>query len=100
MGRIAEALSHLPRGAVTLELDLVPGPGLAGGPCELTVRDASGQELARASAPARARIRLPLTLDGRPETVLGLRVEGGGARVPDDPRILNCRVFGIRRLGT
>ena len=91
-------LDHLPPGSVTLELDLVPGPGLAGRSCDLTVRDANGQEVARASASDRARVRLPLMLSGKPETVFRLHVEGGGAATPGDTRILNCRVFSVRRL--
>jgi hypothetical protein len=91
-------VDRLPHGPVTLELDLAPGPGLGGQPCRLTVLDRSGQALARATVGERAAVRLPLTITSQPEATFRLHVEGGGQPTPGDPRILNCRVFSIRRL--
>ncbi len=93
-------VDHLPPGALVLALDLAPGPGLRGQPCRLRVADGSGRVVATASAPGRQVIRVALTITAQPMEVFRLRVEGGGFPTAGDPRILNCRVFAVRRLGS
>ena len=92
-------VSRLPSGPLILELEVASGPGVGSGhPCRLSVLDRSGQALARATVGARATIRLPVTIATQPEETFRLHVEGGGQPTPGDRRILNCRVFSLRRL--
>jgi hypothetical protein len=92
-------VDRLPRGApLVLALDLEPGPGLRGQPCRLHVVDGSGRVVASATATGRQVIRVALTFAAQPTEVFRLQVEGPGLPTPADPRILNCRVFSVRRL--
>jgi hypothetical protein len=62
------------------------------------VADGSGRIVASATAAGRQVIRVALTITAQPTEVFRLRVEGRGLPIAGDPRILNCRVFGVRRL--
>jgi hypothetical protein len=77
-----------------LVVDVEPGPSMAGQPCRLTLRDETDRVLASACFRTRQELRLPLPTNLGPDAaVLRLHVEGGGASVPNDPRIMNFRVL-------
>jgi hypothetical protein len=86
-------LDEPPPVGARLRVDLEPGPGLAGAPCRLTLRDAAGRELASACTAARAEVSLALPPDLKADSTLRLHVDGGGLATPPEPRILNFRVF-------
>jgi hypothetical protein len=90
----AEIVLAVPPAGGRLLVDLEPGYSL-GGPCRLTLRDEAGRALAAASPTAREVISLALPPDIRPGAVVRLHVEASGVPrgVPNDPRILNLRVF-------
>jgi hypothetical protein len=91
-------VDHLPRGVLLLALDVAPGPGLRGQPCRLHVADGNGRVVASATVPGRQVIRVALPVTGQPTEIFRLQVEGQGLPTATDPRILNCRVFSVRRL--
>jgi hypothetical protein len=89
----AEFVLEVPPFQGHLLVDVEPGPGLGGQPCRLTLRDEADRVLASACVHTRQELRLPLPANLIPGAVLRLHVEGGGGRVPNDPRIMNFRVL-------
>lgn len=78
-------------GAGVLSLELESGPGLTGRPFTLHVLAPSGSVTLKVRG-RREVIEVPLRLaPGR--SAVTLHVDGGGRRIPTDPRILNFRVF-------
>jgi hypothetical protein len=89
-GLFLEAPAGAPR---ALRLVVKPGPGVVRKTFGLEVRNRAGQVLARGQVRGRQAITLSLPLTpGQTERVT-LHVQGGGRRVPSDPRLLNFRVF-------
>ncbi len=79
-----------------LRLEVASGPGLNGGPFELQVLDADGQVVAKAEAPDRGVVDLPLPITAGEGHIFRLHVEDGGREgTANDPRILNFRVFQL-----
>ncbi len=80
----------------TIEADVEPGPSLGGSPLSITVRGQNGRTLA-SSAPVPGRSFVTLALPAEPaNTRLTLSVRSKNVRVPNDPRMLNFRVFDLK----
>lgn len=79
--------------AGTLLLDLEPGAGVGYGPCDLTVTDNLGRQIAQRRVWGRQRVAIPLI--GNVES-LTFQVANGGKWDHDDPRIMNFLLFGIQ----
>ena len=79
-----------------LSLEVEPGPGLGSQPFDLQVLDETGHTIAQTSVKGRetVQVTLPIPLSQKP-AVFRLHVEGGGLPTPNDPRILNFRVFRV-----
>lgn len=84
-----------PRAPRALGLELEPGPGLGSRPFVLSLLDARGRRVQALEISQHQVVNLRLPLEGKQDTVYKLHVEGGGQPVPNDPRILNFRVFQI-----
>ncbi len=84
-----------PRTIEKLALVVEAGPGLGVVEFPLQVRDASGHVLATADVNGKARVRFDLPVKPGRDAVFALHVEGGGKKIPSDPRTLNFRVFAI-----
>lgn len=78
---------------VTLLLE--PGPGSAGRPLLVRFLDRSGRQAGAILLDRRRTFRLPLPLQGGRAEIFKLHVEGGGARVSSDSRVMNFRAFAI-----
>jgi hypothetical protein len=79
----------------TLAFDVEPGPGVDSKPFALKVLDADGVTLQTADITSRTTVRVPTA--GQAGKRIVLHVDGGGATVPNDPRIMNFRVFAEAR---
>jgi hypothetical protein len=88
-------LLHLPPDGQVLVLDIERGPGVTTAPMNLQVLDEAGALVQEASVDGRVSIRIQLGTAASRGSVIRLHVQGGGAKVPDDPRALNFRVFRI-----
>jgi hypothetical protein len=75
---------------VTLE----PGPSI-GRPMVLKTLDASGRQIDAVRVQRRQTVELLLPVDAGKPNEFRLHVDGGGKPAPNDPRILNFRVFRI-----
>lgn len=86
---------HYPGQRAVLEVDAEPGPSHGLPPMRLALCDATGKEVASASLKRRETVQFEL-----PETHRGglyrLCVEGKQLPVPNDPRLLNFRVFSLQ----
>lgn len=83
-------------GETTLELDVEPGPSCGPLPARLYVLDAADREVAALMISERESmsVKLPVT-SGLPAR-FRLCLDGAGRRIPNDPRILNFRVFRMQ----
>jgi hypothetical protein len=81
------------RGA--LAIDLESGPGLAGKPFPLELRDDRGTATVLSAHGSREVLRVPLRLR-QGNNGFALHISGGGRATPRDPRTLNFRVFSLR----
>jgi glycosyltransferase involved in cell wall biosynthesis len=79
-----------------LLVELTPGPGFAGKPACLILRNIMQEAVASASVRSAGPVVLAVPLPVSSGAVYTLDTEGGGARTAGDPRILNFRVFKIR----
>jgi hypothetical protein len=94
VGQDAELVAGpLDERARILLLDLEPGPGVGSKPFVLTLTGPAGRELERVTVAGRSTVllKLPAHAPG----IYHLRAEGGGQPAPNDPRILDFRVFRI-----
>jgi hypothetical protein len=79
-----------------LALEIEPGPGVAGD-LTLDLVDERGGVIATIRSTGREIVRVPLPIRPAEESqVFRLRVRGGGLPTPNDPRMLNFRVFSLR----
>ena len=76
-----------------LSLELEPGPGLGGQLFDLQILDQDGQPVTTRKVKGRETIILPLPVTPHQSIVFRLHIEGGGLPTPNDPRLLNFRVF-------
>jgi hypothetical protein len=83
-------------GDVALSLVVEPGPGVGGKPFLLKVLDESGRQTAAVRVTGRGTVQLFIHADSDKPNEYRLHVDGGGKPAPNDPRILNFRVFEIR----
>jgi hypothetical protein len=81
-------------GDAAISLKVEPGPGV-GGPFLLKVLDPSGRQVASALVNRRETIDLFVPVEAAKTNEFRLHVTGGGRKTPNDPRILNFRVFRI-----
>jgi hypothetical protein len=70
------------------------GPGMSR-PLVLKVLDANGRQVDAARVKERQAVELLLPLEAGKPNEFRLHVDGGGSPAPNDPRILNFRVFRI-----
>jgi hypothetical protein len=81
-------------GNAEVSLVLESGPGLGGQPFVLHILDASGRQVsAEPVAKGRNTIRFIVPVEADKPNGFRLHVDGGGKATPNDPRILNFRVF-------
>jgi hypothetical protein len=87
-----------PAGASELLLEVETGPSAAGKPVNLTILDAARQTVASASLLGRCQLELTLPNHAFP-AVLTLRLEGAGAPLVPEMRLLHLRLFSARWRG-
>jgi hypothetical protein len=88
----AAAISIAEARAADLALEIEPGPGVGYRPFELQARDPEGTLLASRRIDGRCRIVVPV---GTTHKRLLLHAPDGNRPTPNDPRILNFRVFQL-----
>jgi hypothetical protein len=92
----AQFVVHHPSGAIKkIWIDAEAGPGVGDPKMTLHILDASGRDVASAVFDGKQRERFDLPVVPGHDAVFKLRVDGGGKRIPKDPRTLNFRVFSI-----
>jgi hypothetical protein len=79
-------------GDLALSLVVEPGPGVSG-KCLLKALDSTGRQVAAALIDRRDSVILFLPVEAGKTNEFRLHVDGGGKKAPNDPRILNFRVF-------
>jgi SAM-dependent methyltransferase len=90
----AEITIYSPSGQLnTLYLDIEGGPGIKTPSFELQVRDQNDQVIARTNIVSRQTIEIPLPIAPQRAITFRLYTDEGGNSVPEDPRVLNFRVF-------
>lgn len=90
----AELIIHAPTGTRrTLSLEIEPGPGVGLQPFTLQVLDQKGETAATAEVRGREVVKVTLPISQGEAAAFRLHIEGGGLPTPNDPRILNFRVF-------
>src|SRR5205085_12575952 len=84
-------------GAADLQLSIVvePGPGVGQKGFLLKVFDPSGKQVAASQVQRRSMVKLFVPVSPGKPSEFRLHVDGGGKPAPNDPRILNFRVFQI-----
>lgn len=80
-------------GSYVLSLVLEPGPGVGGQPFLLKVLDAGGRQISAEPVPRRQRVNFIVPVETGNANNFRLHLDGGGRPAPNDPRILNFRVF-------
>jgi len=83
-----------PTKKTTLVVDVEPGPGLGGRPGVLHLIDGAGHDEGSAMLSGRQLAQFALPQGTKSQSFL-LHIEGGGTKVPSDPRILDFRVFRV-----
>ncbi len=78
----------------TMQLDVEPGPGEKSAQGTLRLLDGAGHEIGSAAIQGRQLVTFHLKRSAGPQTYV-LHIDGGGATVASDPRILNFRVFSV-----
>jgi hypothetical protein len=81
-------------GDLELSMEAEAGPGV-GGQCLLKVLDAAGRQVAAVLVEGKKAGKLFLPVETGKPNEFKLHVDGGGRRIPNDPRILNFRVFQV-----
>ena len=79
-----------------LELEIERGPSYGPGPLELRVLDAGENEVCRSMTGERTAVRFPLPLPKKRPTKFLLAADGDRLPIPNDPLLLNFRVFRAR----
>jgi hypothetical protein len=93
----AELILDSAAGAASLAFDLEAGPGAAGKPLRVSFMNETGASVAAADVSRRKTLEIRLPLSPSSQSRYRIHIDGGGAPIPGDPRILNVRVFRIRR---
>jgi hypothetical protein len=79
----------------TLRVVVEPGPGVGLRPFVLSARDAGGAEIGKAVVSSKQVIKFPLPPETPRVHSIVLHGDGGGKASPNDPRVLNFRVFEL-----
>ena len=82
-------------GDLALSLVVEAGPGV-GGKCLLKALDSTGRQVAAARVNGRAPVKLFVPVEAGKTNEFRLHVDGGGKKAPNDPRVLNFRVFEVK----
>lgn len=77
----------------SLFVELEPGPGLNSRAFRLQVLGTDGREVATAMVRKRQSVEIILPLEPGRHNAFRFHVEGGDKAIPNDPRLLNFRVF-------
>lgn len=88
-------LSAVPSQDVELSVVVEPGPGVSPKDLLLKVLDSSGKQVAAAPAQGRKEIKFYVPVEAGKPGDFRLHIDGGGKPTPNDPRILNFRVFEV-----
>jgi hypothetical protein len=89
----AEFTIHTPSGEFdTVKIELAPGPSM-GGAFVLSILNEEHEVIAWTEVTHRQIVSFQLPIVPGEKVTFYLHVEGGGYRVPNDPHILNFRVF-------
>jgi hypothetical protein len=91
----SEIYIHKPQSSGDLLLDIEPGPSLSSLPMRLRVVDDDGNVLKDLLISARQEIAVRLPTSEKTQRVRFI-VDSAGNPVPNDPRLLNFRVFKVR----
>ena len=81
-----------------LAMELQPGPGMDFKNMAVKVLDASGRQVQTVEVNGRQTVKLLLPVVKGKDVTYRLHVDGGGKKIPSDPRILNFRVFKLKTL--
>ncbi len=92
----AQFVVHRPSGTIKkITIEAEAGPGVGDPKMTLHIVDRGGHEIAQATFDGKQRERFDLPVEAGKDAVFRLHVDGGGKRIPKDPRTLNFRVFAI-----
>jgi hypothetical protein len=88
---------HTPRTSLKkISVEIQGGPSLVDPQhFDLHLKSSSNQEIASLSIPGSEKARFDIPVTPGQDTIVKLHVDGRGKKVPEDPRILNFRVFSI-----
>jgi hypothetical protein len=78
--------------------EVQPGPGFSSGKILLKLFDSAGKQVQATEVKGRQTIKLLLPNSNGKQAAYILHVDGGGKKIPSDPRILNFRVFRLKAL--
>jgi hypothetical protein len=78
-----------------LALDIQGGPSLKHGIFQLELLDTEDNLVATQKVHGKGTVIFELPIEPHEDNRFRLRVQSGGLSVPNDPRILNFRVFGV-----
>jgi hypothetical protein len=81
-------------GDIALSVLGEPGPGV-GGPFLLKALDSSGRQVASVLLSRRETVKLFVPVYAGKANEFRLHVDSGGTKIPNDPRVLNFRVFRV-----
>jgi hypothetical protein len=95
----AELMVEAGESSVALAIDVQPGPGAGGKPLKVRFVNDAGSTAASSDVSRLQTIDVRLPASSSGSTRYRIHIDGGGASIPSDPRILNLRVFRIRRTG-
>jgi hypothetical protein len=79
-----------------LVTEVEPGAGMGGKPLPLRVLDASGKQVQAVELRSRQTITLLLPHARGTSATYRFHIDGGGRKIPSDPRILNFRVMQLK----
>ena len=85
-------------GRTHLAMELQPGPGVDFKSMVIKILDASGSQVQAAEVNGRQTVKLLLPVVKGKDATYRLHLDGGGKKIPTDPRILNFRVFQLKTL--
>ena len=86
-------------GRTHLAMELQPGPGVDSKNMVIKLLDTSGRQVEAAEVNGRQTVKLLLPVVKGKDATYRLHLDGGGKKIPSDPRILNFRVFKLKTLG-
>lgn len=82
-------------GDFVLSMIVEPGPGVGGKPFLLKLLDGAGRQVSAEPVRQRERVNFIFPMETGKTNEFQLHLDGGGKPTPNDPRILNFRVFEV-----